>query len=179
MQLPIATGSCDAAILVHILHLVDDWATVLDEVVRVVRAGGVIAIANDEQHLSDPLMPPDQVWPRWSAILDELGVPPEQRRARAVRGLDARFVEYLHRHGAAVERVTVLEYQRLPSSAREVAARFRDRLLSSSWSLPDEIHAEAALRLDHWITHDCTDPDTPYASAAHVDAIIARLPHGV
>jgi ubiquinone/menaquinone biosynthesis C-methylase UbiE len=176
MHLPFAKGVFDAAILVHILHLVDDWKMVLDEVWRVLQPGGRIALANDTRLPSDSPAPPDQIWPVWSAVLDELGVPPEQRRSQAVRGLDERFAEHLRSLGAVVERVTLVEYQQEAVTAREVVGNYRDRIFSSCWNLPDSIHEQAAQRLDAWLAMTCAEPDTPYSASARIEAMIVQIP---
>lgn len=175
MQLPLASSRFDAAIMVHILHLVDDWQLVLDEVGRVLKPGGRIALANDERITSDLATPAEQVWPAWAAILDELGVPPEQRRAKAVRGLDERFVTYLRDRGAVVERVTLVEYQQTAQTAREVVGEYRDRIFSSCWSLPDDTHAVASQRLNDWLA-TCSYPDTAYETRVRIKALIVRMP---
>ncbi len=176
MHLPLATHIFDAAIMVHILHLVDDWEIVLDEVRRVLKPGAQIALANDRNRANDSPTPPDQVWPMWATILDELGVPAEQRRSQAVRGLDARFAEYLRGIGATIELVTLVEYQQQPTTASEVVASYRDRIFSSCWSLPDSVHAQAAQRLETWLATSCDDPNTPYSSSGMIEAMIVQLP---
>lgn len=175
MHVPLADAAFDAVIMVHVLHLVDDWRVVLDEARRVLRAGGRIALANDEHVPADPPPPPEQVWDAWSRFLDELGVPPELRRANAVRGLDERFAAHLRERGASVERRTLLTYEREPRSARDVVVSYRDRIFSSCWALPDDIHAEASRRLERWLAEECPDPDGLYASPGRVDALIASF----
>lgn len=175
MRLPIARATIDVAISVHVLHLVDDWQLVLRETHRVVRSGGWIVLANDETERSEPYTPQDHVWQSWLAILNDLAVPPEQRRARAVRGLDDRFAFTLQDLGATVERATLLRYHSAPTSAREVVGKYRERIFSSCWSLPDDIHAEAMRRLDRWLAEECADPDTPATSRSRIEAIIAHV----
>lgn len=43
--LPLASNSMQATLVVHILHLIVDWQTVLDEIVRVLKPGGVLLMA--------------------------------------------------------------------------------------------------------------------------------------
>lgn len=175
MRLPIASATIDVAISVHVLHLVDDWQLVLRETHRAMRRGGWIVLANDETERSEPYTPQDHVWQSWLEILNALAVPPEQRRARAVRGLDDRFAFALQDLGATVERTTLLRYDSAPTSAREVVGKYRERIFSSCWSLPDDIHAEAMRRLDRWLAEECADPDTPATSRSRIEAIIAHV----
>lgn len=172
MHVPLAPAF-DVVVMVHVLHLVDDWRAVLDEARRVLRPGGRIVLANDEHVPSTPPTPPEQVWPAWSSILDALGVAPEQRRANAVRGLDARFDTHLREQRAHVERTTLLAHITTPHSAREVVQEYRDRIFSSCWALPDPTHAEASRRLERWLAEECPDPDTSYPLTERVDVLIA------
>jgi ubiquinone/menaquinone biosynthesis C-methylase UbiE len=174
MRVPLATAF-DMIVLVHVLHLVDDWRVVLNEARRVLKQGGALVLANDDHQQPDRPEPPDQVWPVWWRILDELGVPPEQRRASAVRGLDERFAEHLRSAGARVERTTLLTFADQARSARDVAHAIRDRICSSCWALPDDIHATAWQQLERWLAEQCPDPDAPFVRDGRVDALIARF----
>jgi len=176
MHLPIADSTFDAVVMVHVLHLVEDWHQVLNEAHRALRPGGAIVLADDVRGECDGAdhTPRAQVQRAWSAILDELNVPPDQRRDSAPHGLDERFQDYLQALGATVERTTLITYRQQPQTVREVARRYQERMYSSCWILPDHIHAEAARRLQHWIDEQCPDPDTPRDALARIDAMIAR-----
>ena len=176
MQLPIADSTFDAVVMVHVLHLVEDWRQVLNEAHRVLRPGGAIVLADDVRGECDSAdhTPRAQVQRAWSTILDELNVPPDQRRDGAPHGLDKRFQEHLQALGATVERTTLITYRQQLQTVREVARRYQERMYSSCWMLPDHIHAEAARRLQHWIDEQCPDPDTPRDAPARIDALIAR-----
>ncbi len=54
----------------------------------------------------------------------------------------------LERLGGIRERAVLVRYQDRARTAREVAAAHRDRIFSSDWPIPDDIHTEAARRLD-------------------------------
>jgi ubiquinone/menaquinone biosynthesis C-methylase UbiE len=174
-NMPFADASYDVIVSVHVLHLVDDWNATLREAGRVVRPGGYIILANDDHIAAEPPNPPDQIFPVWDAILDELSVPPEQRRAGAVRGLDSQFEEQLRDAGATVERITLITYPGKSRSAREGVQRFQQRLFSSCWAIPDDTFAIASKRLGEWLATTCTDPDTQYANMSRIDAIVARM----
>jgi ubiquinone/menaquinone biosynthesis C-methylase UbiE len=176
MRVPLASATFDAVVMVHVLHLVDDWRAVLDEARRLLRPGAPLVLADDNHIVATPPTPPEQVFHAWSAILDDLGVPPEQRRARAVRGLDEQFVTYLRATGASVEHLNLVEYTDEPHTARETVAGYRERIFSSCWFIPDEVHAEVSDRLDRWLNEECSDPDTPYGRAVRVEALIVRFP---
>ena len=176
MHLPVADSTFDAVVMVHVLHLVEDWRQVLNEAHRALRPGAAIVLADDIRGECDCAdhTPRAQVQRAWSAILDELNVPPDQRRDGAPHGLDERFRDHLHALGATVERTTLITYRQQPQTVREVARRYQERMYSSCWILPDHIHAEAARRLQHWVNEQCPDPDTPRDAPARIDAMIAR-----
>lgn len=176
MHMPVADSTFDAVMMVHVLHLVEDWRQVLNEAYRVLRPRGAIMLAGDERGTWDGAehTPRAQVQRAWSAILDELGVPPDQRRDGAPHGLDERFQAHLRALGATVERVTLITYRQQPQTVREVARRYQERMYSSCWVVPDHIHAEAARRLQRWVDQQCPDPDTPHDVLARIDAMIAR-----
>ncbi len=175
MHLPLSDAAFDAAVMVHVLHLVENWRQVLDEARRVLHSQGAIVIASDERDGQEgaPPTPRAQVQQAWSAILDELNVPPDQRRDGAPHGLDDRFQEHLQMHGAAVERLTLLTYRQHPQTVRSVAQRYQERIYSSCWVLSDDIHAEAARRLQRWVDAH-PDPDAVHEPPAQIDAMIAR-----
>ncbi|MGB9750820.1 MAG: class I SAM-dependent methyltransferase [Roseiflexus castenholzii] len=175
MHMPAADAAFDAAIMAHVLHLVADWRRTLNEVRRVLRPQGAIVLLSDERNGQDgdPPTPRMQVQQAWSAILDELNVPPDQRRESAPHGLDERFQSHLEASGATVERATLLTYRQSPQSVRSVAQRYQERMYSSCWVLPDDVQAEAARRLQRWI-NDHPNPDTMHEPSARIDAMIAR-----
>ena len=175
MKLPLRTHSFDMLLSMHVLHLVDDWRQTLHEAMRVLRPAGWLVLLNDEHAHTDTPSAGEQVQQAWSAILDELHVPEEQRRARAVRGLDQQFVDFLHEQGLSVKRITLLNYQKEPISIREVVRQYQKRIFSSLWFIPDDIYAQAAQRLEGWLTTQCAEPDTPLARPGKIDAIIGNV----
>jgi SAM-dependent methyltransferase len=46
-RLPFVDGTFQAALIVHILHLIEDWEGVLDELVRVIAPGGVLLLGGE------------------------------------------------------------------------------------------------------------------------------------
>mgnify|MGYP001046499376 CR=1 FL=1 len=175
MRLPLSGAAFDAGVMAHVLHLVEDWRQVLNEVRRVLRPQGAIVIASDERDGQEGAAPTlrGQVQQAWSAILDELNVPPDQRRDGVPHGLDERFREHLQQLGATVERLTLLTYRQHPQTVRSVAQRYQERMYSSCWVLTDDIHAEAARRLQHWVDGHPA-PDVVHEPLARIDAMVAQ-----
>jgi hypothetical protein len=81
----------------------------------------------------------------------------------------------LERLGASVERVVLVRYQDRARTAREVATAHRDRIYSSDWPIPDDIHAEAARRLDRWLETEHRAPDEPFIDQSAVVVLIANF----
>lgn len=180
-HLPFATASFDVVLAVHVLHLVDGWQAAVQEVRRVLRPGGRLVLAGDESAFdrSGPPANPDQPLPAqaqyaWSAILADLGYETTTGQP-GVRNSDPALHAHLAELGATVRTVKVAEYERQPTSARTVVERYRQRIYSSNWAIPDQIYAEAIRRLDAWLAA-CPDPDRLAPTRGHFTAVVAAWP---
>src|SRR5262249_6984303 len=104
--------------------------------------------------------PGAEVSKRWNVILEGLGV--QRERARPVnRKSDEELSAFLQSLGARTEVVTLLEFLHPPLSARQFADRLKARMYSSEWYIPEDVFAQASLRLDQWLDSECPSPDTP------------------
>jgi SAM-dependent methyltransferase len=179
MFVPFRDAAFDAVVMVHVLHLVTDWRAALAEALRVVRPGGaLVLIDNDRGRSRDPdageASLNQLVGGRWSAIKAELGYTDNPHR-HGIRALDDEVLAELRARGAAsAERVTLVEYAEPPRTAREIAARFIGRIYSSEWETPEDIHNEAAHRLQQWLDAECPNPDEPVSGTARIRAVFAK-----
>src|SRR6185312_2650016 len=71
--LPFDDGSFDAAVGVHVLHLVPEWRRALDEALRVVHRSGALLIGQDVHGGSSPN---GVLQDQWREIVTRLGHPP-------------------------------------------------------------------------------------------------------
>jgi SAM-dependent methyltransferase len=135
-RLPLPDASVDAAVAVHVFHLIPGWRAVLAELARVLRPGGVLLHGADED-------PRGAAWRAWRARVEtrfgveNVGVP----RARIER-----FLEEEGWRPAGVERVRFGRRTR----PRAVLDRVASRAWSLTWRMSDAQLAEAveALRAD-------------------------------
>jgi SAM-dependent methyltransferase len=185
MALPFRPGVFDVVLLIHVIHLVDDHLETLAEVRRVLRPNGrVIVSANEyaaqERRDAEGGRTPTGarlVTRRWNAILTELGVD-RGRRSRGQWLSDEALTADLERLGASVERVVLARYEDRPRTARQVAAAHRDRIFSSDWANPDDVHAEASRRLDRWLETEHPAPDDAFVDQSAVVVLIGTFSGG-
>ncbi len=154
-RLPFAAGTFDAAVLVHILHLVPDWQRVLAEVIRVVRPGGPIALGIDESAPSAA----DWIAERWAAQVAAAGGarPPNRRAAVHAAALQALAARGYRLHEPPD--VTWAETQ----TPAEALARYRDRCYGASWDLPDGVLRAGLAGLEADLRARFGHLDTPLA----------------
>ena len=135
-RLPLADASVDAAVAVHVFHLIPGWRAVLAELARVLRPGGLLLYGGDDAMRG-------AAWRRWRDRtesqfgVENVGVP------------RARLESFLEDEGwrpAGVERVRFTRRER-PS---RLLAQVEERTWSSTWRMSDAQLAEAtaALRAD-------------------------------
>ncbi|HMQ34159.1 MAG TPA: class I SAM-dependent methyltransferase [Chloroflexaceae bacterium] len=178
-RLPFADASFDVALGVHVLHLVADWRATLAEARRVLRPRAHLLLAGDVRSEDEPradlvgLPPPAQARHVWRAALAGLGLSGHEGQPGATRLGDPAVSEALAALGATVEAVDLAEYERLPMSAREVVRGYSERIYSSDWARPDDLHGAAVARVERWLAEECADPDTPHAVRGRFTGLLA------
>lgn len=130
VQLPYAPQTFDAAVAVHVFHLIPDWRGALRALGRVLKPGGVLlqawnAIENRDQG-RDPL------WTAWDAVVGAV-------TARTVGVIPAEYDTFLTDNGWQLVRDTQqVRFTRLRTPA-VFLDRLERRVWSSMWRLPDEL----------------------------------------
>ncbi|HSC26771.1 MAG TPA: class I SAM-dependent methyltransferase [Vicinamibacterales bacterium] len=170
-SLPFVDGCFDVVIAVHVLHLVHDWQRAVREARRVLRRGGRLLFGNDDADREGRLQPPTRVRDRWIELRGELD--PARHTDPIGWGQDSRLIEYLRALGASPEVVDLARFEWPPVSARQMLERYRARMYSSDWDMPDDLHAEALGRLESWMHAEIADPDEPHVVGGRFAAISA------
>lgn len=141
--LPYGPDSFDAAVAVHVLHLVPEWRGALDEVLRVVKPGGSFLLGQDvHPNVSTGARTQDV----WSDIVAKHGY---TTKAVGARGFNT-IVEELRGRGLEVSEsvLATWETQQTPRDALEYIA---GRVWSRTWSIPDEPFEESICELRAWV----------------------------
>lgn len=153
MQLPVASGQFDAALVVHILHLIPQPERAVAELARVLHPGGkALHCWNDgNQGAFKPLID------AWNQVIHQ-AAPPPKRDWRG--GIDLFSDQGWRDEGEQVYSYTV--YQ----SPDELMNRYRDRVFSASWSLPDALWRAGVEAMESVLKEKYPDPQTPLAIPA-------------
>jgi SAM-dependent methyltransferase len=157
-HLPFPAAAFDAGLLVHILHLVGDWAAALEELIRVVRPGGPLLLGLDE---GDPGAY-RAIDARWQELIEEAGGAPRRNDRETVT---AAAVAHLAARGYTAQEHILARWTETRPLA-ETVERLRARCFPSSWHLPDAVLEPAAARLtaelvarygslDHTLSREC------------------------
>lgn len=142
MDLPFHAHSFDAVIAVHVFHLVGDWQKAIQEVIRVMRPGGVLLLCWDR----DAAAGPRDIRHEWNRIIEELGGKAEHRGASA----PDKVINWLQQQGFQTERLDALTWNQ-SIKPRAILDGITQRLWSRTWSIPDDLFAASAERLQQWV----------------------------
>ncbi len=138
--LPFPSDTFDAAIGVHVLHLVPAWRRALDEVLRVVRPGGVFLLGQDVR-LED-----DVQWRlqnAWMDIMRSLGHPVGNVGAHSYSAVKAE----LQRRGLRPREEELARWE-IEVTPRSVLTWIVDRTWSRTWQVPADLFEQSALLLN-------------------------------
>jgi len=138
--LSFADNTFDIALSVHVLHLIDRWQDVINEVIRVLKPGGYYLNCGDDTKFERD---PWNMQAQWIAIVASLGFTvsnvghmPSGRNVGvelAKRGIS---FETLHTATWTVQR-----------TPQELFDGFANRLWSRTWNIPDDIFTASIERL--------------------------------
>lgn len=142
-DLPLAAGAFDAALAVHIFHLVADWRRALEEALRCVKPGGTFLIGQDTRPANDTQW---QIQEQWLDIVREIGFDvaltyPGAGYSQVVRDLRGRGLV------VAEEVLATWEVEQTP---RQMLRWITERLWSRTWGIPDEVFDESVRQLTAW-----------------------------
>lgn len=151
--LPFSDNAFDAAVAVHVFHLVSPWQRALDEVLRVVKPGGSFLLGQDvrthetQHHIHDT----------WEEIVEQLGYVHSPVGAQGY----AAVVDELRQRGVTLEE-RVLATWEISQAPSDALTDIVEREWSRTWRVPDDIFAESVRRLTTWAHAEyCDRLDTP------------------
>lgn len=169
-SLPFAAGTFDAALAVHIFHLVQHWRAALDEALRVIKPGGAFLLGQDTRPADDLQW---QIQQRWMDYVREIGFDVNLTYPGAGY---ATVVTELRERGLEVAEEVLAEWE-IEQTPREMTRWITDRLWSRTWGVPDDVFAESVRRLTAWTQQRFrAEMDVPVPASASFKVARARLP---
>lgn len=139
--LPFSDNAFDAAVAVHVFHLVSPWRRALDEVLRVVKPGGSFLLGQDVRTLESH----NRIHDTWEEIVEQLGYVHSNVGAEGYTAV----VAELRQRDITVEEYVLATWE--SSSAPSAALTdIAGREWSRTWRVPDAIFAESVRHLTSW-----------------------------
>ena len=166
-NLPVEDASVDVVLTVHVLHLIPDWKTALQEARRVLRPDGYFVEGHD---WSVPGDPGDAIRSQWRALVEQTGT-----KLRRDHGT-ARAVEAeLTRQGCrtAVYRVAQWEQELRPIRLLDEQ---RNRTYSLSWDVPEDVLKAVHEKMVVWARETYGDIERPLRSRYEFMLSVSRFP---
>lgn len=167
-RLPFRSHAFDAALFVHILHLVPDVAATLAEAVRCVRPAGLL-VAGRSDHGPSPLHEASE---EVTALLVEL-MGRQFRRRRRESSDDA--LRAAAGPGASFETATLATWIE-QEAGRDYIAELEGRVHSNTWEIPDDVLAAALPRAREIVARHCGGLDAVHPVEMRFVAQVVRLP---
>lgn len=142
---PLASGSFDAVLAVHVFHLIGEWKQALEEIRRVLRPDGSLLIGYDWSQ-------PGSAWERINNYWHTLIAPYRQEAAgRGAGQFDINQVhESLRAMGAHRDERAIAGWVGEVTPG-EILKNIGSGFYSSSWTLPQQILLEKTGELREWI----------------------------
>ena len=149
---PLATGSQEVALSVHVLHLVPDWRRTLGEAIRVLAPGATLLLGWTEHDEDDPWT---HISRKWREIIASHGY-----EVRTEVDYDGELCPWLTERCAAASSCTAArwEHSRPP---RQYLDGIRQKLYPFLWSIPDETFPSLLEELEAWTTRTFQDLESP------------------
>lgn len=155
LDLPLVSGSFEAVVGVHVLHLIPGWQRVLGETHRVLKPGGTLALGYD-WHPED--CPSSLLRARWDELINAQGV-----ESHPVLRSFEEVTDWLRQSGAQHEELVGAEWSRSFTLQNELD-RLQSRAWSATWHIPETVFAPAMAELTGWAAARFGSLDQPCQS---------------
>ena len=166
-RLPFADHRFDAALAVHILHLVSGWRTALAETQRVLKPGGLL-FYDATQRAAGGL--DNQVRARLRELVRARGS--EMKRPG---GEQEDVLAALAKMGATVETLRLAQGERT-HTIREIIDQLASRKYSTTQIVPEEVLAPAIAELRVWAAERWGNLDAPHTEPTSFTWHVIRFP---
>lgn len=157
--LPFEDNAFDVAIAPHILHLIPDWQTAMDELRRVLKPAGVFIYFH---HPTNKTATRDAIGRQWREILSGYGYD-----SSFTGGVTDDVLGRLQEQGATLGTVVVADLSR-ESTVGSLMRAYRDRIYSNMWRVPDDIYPQALADLETWVAQEFPNPNQPITSQDNI-----------
>jgi ubiquinone/menaquinone biosynthesis C-methylase UbiE len=164
--LPLPSGVFDAAVVVHVFHLIPDWEQALAEIGRALRPDGVLLIGKNNNQGRETAF--STLEAAWKAV-----IPPEQAEHIGLRDDFALHAERLGWRVASPLRSYVYTVTDSPEAYYQ---RMAQRIWSRTWVLSDEEMARGLAALRKAIDESFVDPNAPIDIPVSFDLQAFRPP---
>ena len=144
-DIPFYDGVFDAVIAVHVFHLISEWQKALQEILRVLRPGGVLVRCWQDRWEEHWKAGPGDIRKEWSKIVEELG------GSTARPGVGEQVVTaWLQERGFETEQVDAVTWEQ-KLTPRIVLQGIEQRIWTSTLLVPEDLFAESIKRLRKWM----------------------------
>lgn len=159
-RLPLPNHAFDAAVVVHVFHLIDPWMPAADELRRVLKPDGVAIFANAKSAGRQ------QFWDLWDQVADTHH--PSERRIRRDDVVGALVAAGWSRQDEGYDFPYTIHL-----APRRFYQQIADRYFSRLWEYDDAALQAALDRLETALKDSYGDWETPVAleSALHIEAL--------
>lgn len=165
--LPFHDASFDAVIAVHVFNFVSEWQQALQEIQRVLNAGGVLIRCWNQNWHRRWNPGPEDIRNEWGKIVEELG-----GKIRFPGVPEQPITQWLQARGLETEQWEMLTWQR-PLTPRVIFESLAQYQRTGTWSVPDDLFAVSIQRLQSWMeAHYRGSIDESFTEEEHL--MIAR-----
>ena len=155
-RLPLRDDAFQAILMVHVLHLVSDWRATVAEMLRVLAPGG--AFFHDVTQY--PGENPGRFgWNRRKALFAKHGITTRPRP-------DPEQIVQALRDAGGSQRIVVYAEHEERNTVRTIVDNLRNRIDSSTWEVPSDIHEAFADDFEASCIQEFGDLDQEYAVKA-------------
>lgn len=167
---PFRDHAFDAALFVHILHLVPDPDATMSAVIPLVRPGGALIHLNDNHDEGGYHLESGRIM--WDVIeeMTDATRPPAMDLNRL-----AAFNRAAQERGLLIEDSIIMRYD-APYNARRAMEHMRRRDFSSHWAVPEDRFDEVAVAVERRYEELWGDLDIEHPAQKTVGMTVARLP---